>query len=702
MSGFAYGQSRPNVIIVMADDMGWSDIGCYGSEIETPNLDRLAKNGLRFTQFYNTGRCCPTRASLLTGTYPHQAGIGHMMNDTGLPGYKGDLGTDVQTIAEVLKPAKYSTYLSGKWHVTPKVTPGSSQHNWPRQRGFDRFYGTIHGAGSFFDPNSLTRGNTLISPYADKEYEPEVFYYTDAINDHATRFINEHKGDDPFFLYVAHTAPHWPMHALPEDMEKYKGRYDDGWEVIRQARYQKQLEMGLIDPKWKLSPRDAEMWKDAKNKEWEIRLMEAYAAMVDRLDQGLGKVIGALEKRKMLDNTLIMFIADNGGCAEGMGRKEGIQYKDSDPEILKPMKATDLQMDMIPKRTRDGVVMKQGTEVMTGGADTYHGYGKAWANVSNTPFREYKHWVHEGGISTPLVAHWPKGISAKLRGKFEHQPAHLIDLMATCVDLAKADYPKEVKGQKIVPMQGVSLKPTFSGKAIKREDPIYWEHEGNRAIRIGKWKLVAKGANGAWELYDLDADRSELNDLSEKHPQRAKEMADQWEAWAIEAKAKPWPWNRKKSSFSKKKVFNLEPDANLPSGVAPMVAKKAFEVEIQMGKQGNGILVAQGGDAHGWALSIEHKVLRFFIRLNGKMESVAADQKLGDKEMKIQAILHASGEVELCAGKRKLGRGMVSSLVKEMPQDGLQMGRDEGGRVGEYKDAFAFDGEIKKGRIKIK
>ena len=208
------------------------------------------------------------------------------------------------------------------------------------------------------------------------------------------------------------------MHALPEDMEKYRGRYDAGWEAIRAKRYQKQLDMGLIEPKWKLSERDATAWKDAKNKEWEIRLMEAYAAMVDRLDQGLGKVIGALEKRKMLDDTLIMFIADNGGCAEGMGRKEGIQYKDSDPEILKPMKATDLQMDMIPKRTRDGVVMKQGTEVMTGGADTYHGYGKAWANVSNTPFREYKHWVHEGGISTPLVAHLPKGIARKLRGKF--------------------------------------------------------------------------------------------------------------------------------------------------------------------------------------------------------------------------------------------------------------------------------------------
>ncbi|MFL2938906.1 MAG: arylsulfatase [Opitutales bacterium] len=697
----AYGQSRPNVIIVMADDMGWSDIGCYGSEIETPNLDQLAKNGLRFTQFYNTGRCCPTRASLLTGTYPHQAGIGHMMNDTGLPGYKGDLGSDVQTIAEVLKPAKYSTYLSGKWHVTPKVHPGSSQHNWPRQRGFDRFYGTIHGAGSFFDPNSLTRQNTLISPYADPEYQPKEFFYTDAINDHATRFISEHKASNPFFLYIAHTAPHWPMHALPEDIEKYKGRYDEGWEVIRAARYQRQLEMGLIDPKWKLSPRDAEPWSEAKNKEWEIRLMEVYAAMVDRLDQGLGRVIEALEKRKMMDNTLILFIADNGGCAEGMGRKEGIQYKDSDPEVLKPMKATDLQMDMIPRRTREGVVMKQGTEVMPGGADTYHGYGRAWANVSNTPFREYKHWVHEGGIGTPLVAHWPKGIAPQLRGKFEHQPAHLIDLMATCVDLGRAEYPKEANGQKIVPMQGVSLKPAFSGKKLGRENPIFWEHEGNRAIRIGKWKLVAKGANGAWELYDLNADRSELNDLSEKHQERTREMADRWEAWAIEAKAKPWPWNRKKSSFSKKKVFNLKPDANLPMGDAPMVAKKAFEVEVQLEKQGDGILVAQGGDAHGWNLFMNNGFAQFTVRLGGKVEKVKASEKLGSKELRLSAKLDSKGMVNLYSGDRTIGSGPVSGLVKEMPADGLQVGRDEGGMVGGDKESFAFDGKIRKVRIKI-
>tara|TARA_Y100001978_G_scaffold85931_1_gene76981 strand:- start:57681 stop:59426 length:1746 start_codon:yes stop_codon:yes gene_type:complete len=547
--GFA--AKRPNVVVIMADDMGWSDIGCYGSEIETPNLDRLAKNGLRFTQFYNTGRCCPTRATLLTGTYAHQAGIGHMMNDRGLPGYKGDLGNDVRTIAEVMKTADYSTYLSGKWHVTPKIRPGDSQHNWPRQRGFDRFYGTIHGAGSFFDPNSLTRGNTLISPYADPEYEPKTFYYTDAINDHAAKFITEHKSDDPFFLYVAHTAPHWPMHALPKDMAKYKGRYDDGWEAMRKARYERQLKMGLIDEKWELSPRDGAAWKDAPDKEWEIRLMEVYAAMVDRLDQGLGNVVSALEKRKMLDDTLILFLADNGGCAEGMGRRRGIQYKDKDPDQLKPMKPTDLQTDMIPRRTREGVVVKQGTEVMTGGPDTYHGYGLAWANASNTPFRQYKHWVHEGGISSPLVAHWPNGIDEKLNGKTDDQPTHLIDLMATCVDLGNATYPKKVEGREIVPLQGVSIAPAFSGRKINRPNPIFWEHEGNRAIRIGKWKLVAKGARGAWELYDIDEDRTELNDLSEKQPGRAKEMANLWEAWAIEAKAKPWPWGPKKKKGGK-------------------------------------------------------------------------------------------------------------------------------------------------------
>ena len=362
---------RPNIIIAMADDMGWSDIGCYGGEINTPNLDKLAANGVRFTQFYNTGRCCPTRATLLTGTYAHQAGIGHMMGNRNLPGYKGDLNKNVRTIAEVLKGAGYATYMAGKWHVTPHIKPEGPKYNWPRQRGFDRFYGTIHGAGSFFDPNSLTRENTQVSPITDKGYQPKSgpYYYTDAINDHAVRYIREHKSkDQPFFIYVAHTAPHWPMHALPEDIAKYKGKYDKGWDAMRDARYERQLKMGLIDPKWKMSPRDrkAPAWKDAKNKEWEIALMEVYAAMVDRMDQGIGNIVKALEDTGRLDNTLILFLADNGGCAENMGRQRDIRYKDTNPDKIIPMAKDALQTEMIPKRTRDGRVVRQGTSVMPG------------------------------------------------------------------------------------------------------------------------------------------------------------------------------------------------------------------------------------------------------------------------------------------------------------------------------------------------
>lgn len=539
---------RPNIILVMADDMGWSDIGCYGGEINTPNINGMAKHGVRFTQFYNTGRCCPTRACLLTGTYPHQAGVGHMMNDRGFDGYRGDLNDSTVTIAEVMKTAGYSTYLSGKWHVTKKVRPNSDadKHNWPLQRGFDRFFGTIHGAGSFYDPNSLTRDNELIAPGKD-------FFYTDAIAENASKFIQDHdaeKDETPFFMYVAFTAPHWPMHARPHNMKKYKGKYDAGWDAVRKARHQRQLEMGLVDSSWKMTPRDARSWdwdapEKLKERDWHIRNMEVYAAMVDCLDQGVGRILDSLKKTDEFENTLVLFFADNGGCAESMGWTNGVVHKDKDFKDLKPMQPGELQYDMIPKRTRDGIALKQGKGVLAGPADTYIGYGLPWANASNTPFRMYKHWVHEGGISTPLVAHWPKGIPASRHNQLEKQPAHLIDLMATCVDLGQAMYPKEFKGKSITPMQGVSLRPALSGDDLGREKPIFWEHEGNRAMRDGKWKLVAKGARGPWELYDIEADRTELNDLAQAHPERAKKMADQWETWAIAAKVKPWPYDAK-------------------------------------------------------------------------------------------------------------------------------------------------------------
>ena len=543
MPAWAEPDGRPNIIVIMSDDMGFSDLGCYGSEIATPNLDALAAGGLRFAQFYNTARCCPTRACILTGLYPHQAGIGHMMRDRGLDGYRGDLNRRCVTIAEALRPAGYATYAVGKWHVTKKARPASDadKYNWPLQRGFDSFYGTIHGAGSFYDPNSLVRQNTLISPCDDPEYRPDTFYYTEAINDQVVRNIAEHRerfGLQPFFIYVAHTAAHWPMHALPQDIAKYRGKYDDGYAPIRHARFERAKQLGLIDPEWQLSPQ-AEAWDAVSDKAWEARCMEVYAAMIDRMDQGIGRIVEELRRQNQLDNTLVFFLQDNGGCAEGMGRGElrGPAERASTAP-LPPMPRDALQNDMIPKQTRDGFPMRQGRGVMPGPADTFIGYGRGWANVSNTPFREYKHWVHEGGISTPLVVHWPRGIAPERRGGIVTEPGHLIDLMATCVDVAGATYPKEMHGQSIQPPEGVSLQPLFQGKPLDRPQPIFWEHEGNRAVRDGKWKLVAKEGQ-PWELYDMAADRTEMNNRAKDHPEIVRDLAAKWDAWAERANVLP-------------------------------------------------------------------------------------------------------------------------------------------------------------------
>jgi arylsulfatase len=531
ISTIAHAATKPNIIYILADDMGFSDLGCYGGEIETPNLDALAKGGVRFTQFYNTARCCPTRAALLTGLYPHQAAIGHMMEDRKLDGYRGNLNKSCVTIAEALKPAGYKSYVVGKWHVTNVIKPKdeSEKHNWPLQRGFDRFYGTIHGAGSFFDPNTLTRDNAFISPFADPEYVTDEYYYTDAISDQAARYIREHDKNKPFFLYVAYTAAHWPMHAKEKDMAKYKGKYAAGYEAIRKARYEKMLKEGVIGSSnttnWPLPPnlREKEFW------EWDQRNMEVFAAMVDSMDQGVGRIVQSLKDNGQYENTLICFMQDNGGCAEGMGRGQKGPAR-AENATLPPLGKEYLQPDMIPKQTRDGFPVRQGKGVMAGAGDTYIGYGEAWATVSNTPFRKHKHWVHEGGISTPLIAHWPAGVKT---ARLVNEPAHLIDLMATAVDLSETTYPANVK-----PMEGRSLVPLFNGSKIERE-AIYWEHEGNRAVRQGDWKIVAEHGK-PWELYNIANDRSEQHDLAQKQPERVQQMSALYDAYAKRANVEPW------------------------------------------------------------------------------------------------------------------------------------------------------------------
>ena len=542
--------NRPNIVLIMADDMGYTDIGCYGSEIKTPVLDSLANGGLRYTQFYNTSRCCPTRASLLTGLYSHQAGIGLMTGDRGYDAYRGDLNRSCVTIAEALRPSGYHNYMSGKWHVTRHVGPNADNSNWPLQRGFERFYGTITGAGSFFDPATLCRGNTYITPVNDPEYKPAEFYYTDAISDNASRYVADHfrdHPDEPFFLYVAYTSAHWPMHAPKADIAKYEGVYDVGYETIRKARYQKAIDKGVISDVWGMS--QGESWERFPHKDWDTRCMQVYAAMVDRMDQGIGRIVDQLKQAGAFENTIVIYLQDNGGCAEGYGRADNSDKRDRFD--FQPFGPDDLQTKIWPPmQTRDGRWVRTGPNTMPGSEDTFVAYGTGWANTSNTPFRGYKHDGYEGGISTPLIVHWPAGIAREQRGEIVNDPAHLIDLMPTFIDVAGADYPKVNDGQAIQPMEGVSLIPTMSGSPLDRQAPIGFEHHGNLALRDGRWKIVSayrRDQPTKWELYDMERDRTELNDLADKEPKRLAKMVAQWQTWANRVGVQPWPFQNKTS-----------------------------------------------------------------------------------------------------------------------------------------------------------
>ncbi len=521
---------RPNIIVILVDDMGFSDIGCYGGEIDTPNLDALARGGVRYSDFYNASRCCPTRASLMTGLHPHLTGIGHMTNppdsrrhDYGdnFPSYRGFLNRKCVTLAELLGSSGYSSYLAGKWHLG-----GDQKSRWPLQRGFDRFYGCIAGSTRFFSPDTDDRegrgiftDNQSVSKVRSTTERP--YYTTDAFTDHGIKFIKEGSSEKPFFLYLSYTAPHWPHQAHEEDIDKYRGKYMKGWDELRKERRQRQIELRLFGEKQKLAPRDEEVpaWSTLnleKQKEMDLR-MAVYAAMIDCIDQNVGKLIRTLKIREQFENTLILFLTDNGACAEGpaLGRGEIVD---------------------IEKRN----------------LETNNNYGAAWANLSSTPFRLYKHFTHEGGSATPFIMHWPKAIEPQ--SKWYRSQAQLIDIFPTLLEVCGVNYPKTFHNNKLPSLRGISLAPSFSGKPLNRKDPMFSEHENNAFMIDGKWKLVGKGVSAPlgpildkWELYNLEEDRTELNDLAEKRNDRLKKMAKAWQAWSVADKVYPKPlWKKKK------------------------------------------------------------------------------------------------------------------------------------------------------------
>lgn len=512
---FAQNQTKPNVILILADDMGFSDLGCYGSEIPTPNLDKLAQNGLRFSNFYNTARSCPTRASLLTGLYQHQTGVGLMTTeagsnfDFGVDGYRGYLNKNCVTIAEVLKNNGYHTYMTGKWHLG-----SDTLYKRPLQRGFEHFYGSYQGAFSYFDP----KGPRCLINEADTILAPKGFYSTDAFTDKAIEFIKSKSDKNPFFLYLAYNAPHWPLQAKDEDIQKFVGKYTIGWDELRKKRFEKQLKMGLVDKNTVLTPRDKRVrsWEEVteQQKQFSDYRMAVYAAQVFCIDYNVGKLIDHLKSTKQLKNTLIMFLSDNGACAEPYKEFGGGEQAD----INNPDKSGNVS------------------------------YGIGWANLSNTPFREYKVNAEEGGISTPFIVHWPSKIKSQ-KGKINRVQGHILNIMPTILEATGTTYPTVYNGNKIIPLEAKSLMPALLTGKQKIDEYQFWEHSNNCAVRKGKWKAISKVGSTVWALYDIENDRSELYNLAEEYPDVVTDLATRWSDWAIRCKVLP-KGQRTKNSYN--------------------------------------------------------------------------------------------------------------------------------------------------------
>lgn len=487
---------RPNIIYIMVDDMGYSDIGCYGGEVVTPNLDQLAAGGVKLRSFYNNARCCPTRASLLTGRYPHEAGMGHMVSTVGKQyvegSYQGFLHSNIPTIAERLKDLGYRTYMSGKWHV------GERPEHWPRKRGFERYFGLINGASSFYEIVPQEKGKRQFV-LDDEEYQtPDDFYATDAFTDYALQFIDEHQKESeksPFFLYLAYTAPHFPLQAPEENVAKYLDVYRDGWDRVREKRYQRMKELGVIDDRFEFfkRPDNIPAWEEVEDKDDWVRKMAVYAGMIDRVDQNVGRLIEKLKASGLFENTLIVFISDNGACAENVAGRNL-----NDPSV--PI----------------------------GARGSYVSYDPPWANVSNTPYRKYKRYLHEGGIISPCILSWPARI--KPRDGYHPAAAYVVDLVPTALELAGSPGDST--------LAGTSMTHIWTGNPAP-ERTYCWEHEGNRAIRKGSWKLVKDKQDEDWELYNLEDDPGERFDLAGKEPERVDAMKKEYEEWVARVGARP-------------------------------------------------------------------------------------------------------------------------------------------------------------------
>ncbi|MCA8987076.1 MAG: arylsulfatase [Planctomycetaceae bacterium] len=677
-SALAKSDSRPNIIVILADDLGYSDLGCYGSEISTPNIDALAAGGARLTQVYNSARCCPSRASLMTGLYPSQAGIGDFTTgkpspDRG-PGYLGRLNDNCATIAEVLKPAGYGCYYVGKWHMHPETGP--------IKRGFDEFYGyTDDHSHDQYDADYYIR----LPENRQKEIDPpaEQFYATDVFNEYAIEFIRQgQKANKPWFLFLGHSSPHFPVQAPAERADKYDEVYQRGWDVLREERYARMQKLGLINgDHWTQTPRSlvpvdrddiANGYPGQPNPAWDsldkerqldlARRMAIFAAMVEGVDAGVGRIMDHLKNTDDLENTLVLFLSDNGACYEwGPFGFDGTSRKGT-------------------------TTLRTGEELRkTGQRGTHQSYGSAWANLGNTPLRLYKHFTHEGGISTPFIAHWPAGF-----GKVPNwirEPAHVMDIMPTLIEAAGAEYPELVHGNAVQPLEGTSLLPLLRGEHLP-ERTIGFDHQGARALRQGDWKLVWSKRMPheiKWELYNLAEDRCETRDLAESDPERVEKMAAAWTEWARRVNV---IWEPEKEE----PVTEYEP---IPT---PQIANLEIKIEATVkGKLTQGVILAQGGNQHGYALHMIDGKPAFDVRVNQSVSRLISDKPLSGT-IHLTATL-TEQTMTLQINDEKPLQQKSPGLIPSQPQDDLSLGFDDRSAAGDYQSPNRFSGKIIKQRV---
>jgi len=668
---------QPNIVLILADDLGYSDLGCYGGEIDTPNIDALAAGGARFTQVYNSARCCPSRASLMTGLYPSQAGIGDFTTDRPSPnrgpGYLGRLNDRCVTIAEVLKPAGYGCYYVGKWHMHPETGP--------IDRGFDEFYGYTRGhSHDQYDAEyyiRLPEGRTKeIDPAADD------YYATDAFNDYAVEFIKQgQRTGKPWFLFLGHSSPHFPVQAPAERADKYDAPYRRGWDVLRAERYRWMQDLGLIDgPEWELTPRSivpvdrqdiANGYSGKHNPAWDslpedrrhdlARRMAVFAAMVESVDQGVGRIVDHLQRTGDFDNTLIVFLSDNGACYEwGPFGFDGTSR-------------------------RGTTTLRTGGELRDiGGRGTHQSYGSGWANLGNTPFRLYKHFTHEGGISTPFIAHWPAGIGK--REEWIRAPAHVMDVLPTLIEAAGAAYPQSFAEREVLPAEGTSLLPVMRGEPLK-ERTIGFDHQGARALRKGDWKLVWSKRMPheiEWELYHLATDRCELNDLAEQQPDRAAAMAKEWEAWARRVGV----------------IWEPDSQAADPAGDSPQIANRELSITVEVhADRPRGVAIAQGGNRYGYAIHFVEGKPAFDVRIDGNVTRVMVEEQASG-EIRIRASLTAKA-ITLRVNDGEVVSKPSPGLIPEQPLDGLNVEFDDLTAAGDYESPNRLRGKVVEHKVTV-